>query len=58
MARQTTEVETQGRKILRAFARWAPALLLIAATAWLYASGMATVISLDNLQAHEIRFRA
>lgn len=58
MARQTTEVETQGRKILRAFARWTPALLLIAATAWLYASGMATDISLDNLQAHEIRLRA
>ena len=58
MARQTTEVETQGRKILRAFARWTPALLLIAATAWLYASGMATDISLDNLQAHEIALRA
>ena len=34
------------------------ALLLIAATAWLYASGMATDISLDNLQAHEMRLRA
>lgn len=58
MTRQTTEVEAQGRKILRALARWTPALLLIAATAWLYASGMATDISLDNLQAHEIRLRA
>ena len=58
MTRQTTEVEAQGRKILRAFARWTPALLLIAATAWLYASGMATDISLDNLQAHEIGLRA
>ena len=58
MTRQTTEVETRDRKNLRAFARWTPALLLIAATAWLYASGMATDISLDNLQAHEIALRA
>lgn len=57
MTRQTTEVETGGRKALRVFARWTPALLLIAVTAWLYASGLATDISLDNLQAHEIRLR-
>ncbi|MES3026441.1 MAG: TVP38/TMEM64 family protein [Pseudomonadota bacterium] len=57
MTRQTTEVETRRREVLRAFARWSPALLLIAATAWLYATGLATDISLDNLQAHEIRLR-
>jgi uncharacterized membrane protein YdjX (TVP38/TMEM64 family) len=56
--RRKTEVETRSRKILRALARWTPALLLIAATAGLYASGLATDISLDNLQAHEIRLRA
>src|SRR5690606_19164780 len=56
--RRKTEVETRSRKVLRALARWTPALLLIAATAGLYASGLATDISLDNLQAHEIRLRA
>lgn len=57
MTRQTTEVETRRRAVLRAFARWAPALLLVAVTVWLYASGLATHISLDNLQAHEMRLR-
>ncbi|MBT9470471.1 MAG: TVP38/TMEM64 family protein [Pseudomonadota bacterium] len=53
-----TEAEPPVRKALRAFARWTPAVLLIAATVWLYASGLATDISLDNIQAHEIRLRA
>ena len=57
MTRQTTEVEAKNRQALRALARWAPAVLLVAVTAWLYASGLATNISLDNLQAHEIRLR-
>jgi len=57
MIRRTTEVATRGRRILRMLARWTPALLLVAATAGLYASGLATDISLDNLQAHEIRLR-
>lgn len=53
-----TEAEPPVRKALRAFARWTPAFLLVAATVWLYASGLATDISLDNIQAHEIRLRA
>lgn len=53
-----TEAEPPDRKALRAFARWTPAILLVVATAWLYASGLATDISLDNIQAHEIRLRA
>ncbi len=52
------EAEPPVRKALRAFARWTPAILLVVATAWLYASGLATEISLDNIQAHEIRLRA
>lgn len=42
----------------RAFARWIPALLLIGATAALYASGLARHISFDNIQANEIRLHA
>ena len=53
-----TEAEPPDRKALRVFARWIPAILLVVATAWLYASGLATDISLDNIQAHEIRLRA
>jgi uncharacterized membrane protein YdjX (TVP38/TMEM64 family) len=42
----------------RAIARWVPAVLLIGATVALYASGLATDISFDNIQANEVRLRA
>ena len=43
--------------MLRMAARWTPALLLIGVTAALYASGLATNISLDSIQANELRLR-
>lgn len=46
------------RKALRVAARWAPALLLVGAAVALYVSGLATDISLDNIQANELRLRA
>lgn len=42
----------------RAIARWVPAVLLVGATVALYASGLATDISFDNIQANEVRLRA
>ncbi len=45
-------------KGVRVLGRAAPALLLGAATVALYASGLATGISLDSLQANEISLRA
>lgn len=46
------------RKALRIAARWTPALLLVGSAVALYASGLASDISLDNIQANEIRLRA
>lgn len=42
----------------RVIARWIPAVLLVGATIALYASGLATDISFDNIQANEVRLRA
>lgn len=53
-----TDGADKRRKALRVVARWVPALLLIGAAVALYASGVATDISLDNVQANEIRLRA
>ena len=46
------------RDALKTLARWTPAILLVGATVALYASGLATDISLDNLHANEIRLRS
>jgi Uncharacterized conserved protein len=54
----TARHRTGRRKALRIVARWIPALLLIGATAGLYASGLAADISFDNIQANEVRLRA
>lgn len=53
-----TDVGSERRKALRVAARWIPAVLLIGAAIALYASGIATDISLDNIQGNEIRLRA
>lgn len=53
-----TDAGDKRRTALRIVARWIPALLLVGATVALYASGLATDISLDNVQANEIRLRA
>lgn len=47
-----------GLRLLRVAARWTPALLLVGVTAGLYASGLATDISLDSVQANELRLRS
>ena len=53
----TELVEDRRRKAARVVARWMPAAILIGVTVALYASGVATDISLDNIQANEIRLR-
>ena len=54
----THSAEYGRRKALRIAARWTPALLLAGSAVALYASGLASDISLDNIQANEIRLRA